>query len=69
MSYIFVDIPHHTAVYGKAKKSGNTTGYFVYREMMIAFGRFLGVLVLLVTGSLVVGFIIGGVGMATWFFI
>ena len=69
MSYIFVDIPHHAMVYEKAKKAKSTTEYLVYREMVISFGRLLGVVLLLLTGNLILGFIISGAGIMSWFFL
>jgi len=69
ISYIFVDIPHHTMVYDKARRERNMMEYFVYREMMLSVGRFLGVFVLLLTGKFVVGFVITGLGMLSWFFL
>ena len=69
MSYIFVDIPQHAMVYEKAKKAKSTTEYLVYREMVLAFGRFLGILLLLLTGNIILGFIVSGVGIISWFFL
>lgn len=69
MSFIFVDIPHYSMMYSKARKQGNLMGYIVFREITIGFGRILGVLVVLLTGKLVIGFILSGATMLTWFFL
>lgn len=69
MSFILVDIPHHTMVYTKARKQKSLMGYIVYRETMIGLGRFVGTMILLTTGSLVVSFIVAGTGVLSWFFL
>ena len=69
VSYIFVDIPHHTLVYGEAKKSGKILEYFVYRETMLNIGRVLGILIIILTGKIIVGLIVSAVGLLPWFFL
>ncbi len=69
MSFIFVDIPHHSMMYSKARKQKNMMGYLVFREICIGMGRILGVLIIMVTGKLILGFIVSGLTMLTWFFI
>ena len=69
MSFIFVDLPHHSMMYTRAKKQDNLMEYIVFREISIGMGRILGVLVILLTGKLVIGFILSGITMFTWFFI
>ena len=69
LSFVFVEIPHHTLVYSKAKKTKNTLGYIAYREAAIAFGRVLGLLIILVTGSLLANIIASGVGMVVMAFL
>jgi len=67
MSFIIVEIPHHTLMYTRANKKKTIMGYIVYREMIMAFGRFLGVLLILITGKFVIGFIVSGLGVLSWF--
>ena len=55
MSFIFVDIPHYSMMYSKARKQKNLMGYIVFREITIGFGRILGVLVVLFTGKFFAG--------------
>jgi MFS transporter, YQGE family, putative transporter len=69
ISFIFIDIPHYASMYTKARKEKNMMEYIVYRELTIGFGRVLGVLIILLTGKLVLGFILSGVGIFSWFFI
>ena len=69
MSFIFVDIPHHSILYSRARKKESLMGYIVFREICLSIGRILGVLLILITGKLVVGFIASGITMLTWFFI
>jgi len=69
MSFIFIDIPHYSMMYTKARKQRNMMGYIVFREISIGIGRVLGVLLILLTGKLILGFIVSGITMITWFFI
>jgi len=69
MSFIFVDIPHHSMFYTKARKQKSMMGYLVFREICVGIGRVLGVLILMITGKLIIGFIVSGITMLTWFFI
>lgn len=69
VSFIFVELPHHTLMYTNARKKKSLMGYIVYREMILAFGRLLGVLVILLTGSFIIGFIVSGLGVFSWFFL
>src|SRR3989344_3696080 len=68
MSFIFIDIPHYSMMYTKARKQRNMMGYIVFREISIGIGRVLGVLLILLTGKLILGFIVSGITMITWFF-
>ena len=69
ISFIFVDIPHHTLVYDKARRKKNIMEYIVYREIAISFGRFLGILFIFLTGSFIASFVISGLGVLSWFFL
>ena len=69
MSFIFVDIPHHSMFYTKARRQKSMMGYIVFREITIGIGRIVGVLLIMLTASLILGFIVSGITMLTWFFI
>jgi MFS family permease len=69
ISFIFVDIPHHIMFYTSARKGRNISEYVVYREVVISIGRLFGLLMVLITGKLVIGFILNGVGILLLFFL
>ncbi len=69
MSFILIEIPHHTLMYTKAKKRKRPMEYIVYREMAMGFGRLLSLVVILLTGKLIIGFILSGLGIFSWFFL
>ena len=69
ISFIFVDISHHSIFYSKAKRHKSVMGYIVYREIAADIGRIFIVLIMLLTGKLIYSFIINGIGMFFWFFL
>ena len=66
ISLIFVEIPHYSLVYEKARKEKNLIEYLTYREIMIGFGRLMGAVIILIVGKLSYGFIISGIATMSW---
>jgi MFS family permease len=69
LSFLFVEIPHHSRMYSKAKKTHNVIGFITYREVAISLGRIIGVLIVIGFGSLEPLFIAAGIGMIIWAFL
>lgn len=63
LSFVFVEIPHHSMMYSKAKKTSNPLGYICYREAAISLGRVLGILIIILTGSLLANIVISGIAV------
>ena len=65
LSGMLGDVPTTALFYDNANKS-NRPEYVIYREMGLSVGRIILLLFVLFTGSLVSGFILGGLGSLAW---
>jgi len=69
LSFLFVEIPHHSRMYSRAKKTRNVMGFITYRETAISIGRIMGILIVVAMGSLEPLFMAAGIGMIIWAFL
>ena len=65
LSGILADVPTTALFYDRANKS-NRPEYVIYREVGLSAGRIILLLVVLITGNLVGGFVLGGLGSLLW---
>ena len=65
LSGMLGDVPTTALFYDNANKS-NRPEYVIYRELGLSVGRIILLLFVLFTGSLVSGFILGGLGSLAW---